>query len=368
MKVVHMIATLDVGGAEKQLITLCKEQVRNGYDVLILPLKGSNTLASEFTQIGGNVSDKVRNKSFISQYFRILIFLNREKKSVIHVHSAKAQLLISLMPFFLRNRFVVSKHDAMQFVPVVSLFLSRLLWRWVQFRCKRVVGISEAIFQQMNHRHESINTKKSIVSYYGISQSDIEEITNVDKQKLRNSWGVAHSTFVIGTVGRLIEEKNQEFMIEVFAKFLNQFPNSYLVICGHGPLEKVLRQRSESLGISNKISILDNIGNAKEIYAGLDLFVLPSLTEGFGLVLLEAMSAELPIIASRVGAIPEVLGMNYRFMFNSTNPDEFLSLLILASNVSIRKKMANETTSRLKIFTSEAMFERIDAVYRSLRF
>ena len=83
-------------------------------------------------------------------------------------------------------------------------------------------------------------------------------------------------------------------------------------------------------------------------------------------MLLEAMSADLPIIASNVGAIPEVLGNNYRFMFNPLNHQELLDTLVSSEKESVRKTVARQTSLRLENFKSEAMFSRMDSIYRSL--
>jgi glycosyltransferase involved in cell wall biosynthesis len=368
MKVVHFIATLDVGGAEKQLLTLCEEQLKHGYEVIVIPLKGSNTLAPEFQSIGVDVRNQLRNRNTVSQYVRLLGFNPGLSGYLIHAHSAKIQLLLTLLPFSLKNRFIVSKHDAMQFISQVPLPISRILWKWVQIRSSKVLTISKSIVHEMNNRKEWIDQKKSTVIYYGMSEKDIFEIGHESRERCRENWGLGNQDFVIGTVGRLVKEKNHLFLLDVFEQLLKVQPNSYLVICGYGPLEKEIREKIEKLGIASKVRILNNVKNTMKVYAGFDLFVLPSLTEGFGLVLLEAMSAELPIVAANVGAIPEVLSENYRFMFNPTRSEELLERLVSSTEMSVRREQSQQTTLRLKNFTSQAMFRNMDSLYRSLQF
>ena len=98
MKVVHFIATLDVGGAEKQLLTLCQEQVAHGYKVTVLPLKGSNALASEFEVSGVEVDNQIRNKGTFVQYIKILSIVLRFSRCVLHAHSAKIQYPLLQLP------------------------------------------------------------------------------------------------------------------------------------------------------------------------------------------------------------------------------------------------------------------------------
>ena len=368
MKVVHFIATLDIGGAEKQLLTLCEEQIKHGYEVIVIPLKGSNTLAPEFQLIGVEVRNQLRDKNTLSQYIQLFSLNLKLSDYVFHAHSAKIQLLLTLLPFSVKNRLIISKHDAMQFISQVPIPISRLLWKWVQFRASKVLKISKSIVQEMNQRKEWIDEKKSRIIYYGMSKKDMFEIRHASREECREIWGLGNHDFVIGTVGRLVKEKNHLLLLEVFEQLLKVQPNSNLVICGYGPLEKEIGEKIEKLGIASKVIILNNIKNAKKVYAGFDLFVLPSLTEGFGLVLLEAMSAELPIVAANVGAIPEVLGANYSFMFNPASREELLERLVNSTDMSVRKELSQQTNLRLENFTSEVMFRNMDSVYRTLEF
>lgn len=366
MKVAHIIATLDVGGAEKQLLTLCREQVRHGYEVLVVPLKGSNNLENEFRLGGVKVDNRLRGKRIWKQWTHLFNLVRNHQSFIFHSHSPKAQLLLSLIPLNLTNGIVISKHDAMPFIPSLPSWLSRLLWKFAQARANRVILISNAIRLEMELRRESILPKKTDVIYYGISEEEIREIQQSNRSKARDAWKISNPTFVIGTVGRLVKEKNHLFLIEVFHEFIKINPNSFLVICGYGPLEDELRQKIEELNIVENVAICSNLKNVKEVYKGFDLFVLPSVTEGFGLVLLEAMSANLPILGSRVGAIPEVLGQDCEFMFNPTNQGELIELLVKAQNSKIRDEYINQTSEKLSYFSSESMFKRIESIYSSL--
>jgi glycosyltransferase involved in cell wall biosynthesis len=366
MKVAHFIATLDIGGAEKQLLTLCREQVAHGYEVALYPLKGANSLKEEFESIGVRVSDKLRNRRTAIQYLAALFSLRELKGSVIHGHSAKAQLLLTLLPISLKNRLIYTKHDAMQFVVRAPRPISRFLWLWVQARSSRVLVISDAIRAEMNARHEDLDWKKAQTSYYGISRHEINEIKNTNRNESRKSLGIKQDTLVIGAIGRFVKEKNQLFLIEVFEQYLKTNANSILIILGYGPLESELKMLVAKKGIQEKVKILDRSHSPKDLYTSFDLFILPSITEGFGLVLLEAMAAELPIIASNVGAIPEVMGMENKFLFDPGNQLELLSLFVDSTMLEVRKKQALELNKRLSTFTSEAMFNRINSVYNSL--
>ena len=104
--------------------------------------------------------------------------------------------------------------------------------------------------------------------------------------------------FVIGNIGRLHEQKNQSFLIDIFYEIQKKKDNAILLIVGKGPLENKLKEKVSNLGINNKVYFLGNRKDVERIYQGMDVFVLPSLFEGLGIVAIEAQVSGLPVIAS----------------------------------------------------------------------
>lgn len=104
--------------------------------------------------------------------------------------------------------------------------------------------------------------------------------------------------FVIGNIGRLHEQKNQSFLIDVFYEIQKNKDNAILLIVGKGPLENELKEKVSNLGINNKVYFLGNRKDVERIYQGMDVFVLPSLFEGLGIVAVEAQVSGLPVVAS----------------------------------------------------------------------
>lgn len=104
--------------------------------------------------------------------------------------------------------------------------------------------------------------------------------------------------FVIGNIGRLHEQKNQSFLIDVFYEIQKKKDDAILLIVGKGPLENELKEKVSNLGINNKVYFLGNRKDIERIYQGMDVFVLPSLFEGLGIVAIEAQVSGLPVIAS----------------------------------------------------------------------
>jgi glycosyltransferase involved in cell wall biosynthesis len=127
---------------------------------------------------------------------------------------------------------------------------------------------------------------------------------------LRRDWGVAPEALLFGTVARLVPQKSLHTLITAFSLVRARRPDveARLVLVGRGPLEASLRSLAAQLGVSQEIIWAGFRTDIPVVMTAMDVFVLSSIFEGFGLVLLEAMAASRPVVATRVSAIPEVVG------------------------------------------------------------
>ena len=142
----------------------------------------------------------------------------------------------------------------------------------------------------------TFKNKKFIVIYNAI---DIDKF--LFKQEVREDFRKElniEDKFVIGNIGRLHEQKNQSFLIDIFYEIQKIKDNAILLIVGKGPLENELKEKVSNLGINNKVYFLGNRKDVERIYQGMDVFVLPSLFEGLGIVAVEAQVSGLPVVAS----------------------------------------------------------------------
>jgi glycosyltransferase involved in cell wall biosynthesis len=169
--------------------------------------------------------------------------------------------------------------------------------------------------------------------------------------------------FVFGTIARLIDEKNIQALIRGFALVRIKCPESSLIIVGYGPLLESLRNLAEDLGISKYVYFTGKQINAIDFLSKMDTFVLPSRTEGFGLVLLEAMSMNLPIIASRVDGIPEVLGDNCGLLFDPKDIGELARLMLSTTDPAINLSLRSASAKRIKQFSIAESERKIRVIY-----
>ena len=159
-RVFHIITTISRGGAENQLLVLCKAQIMNGFDVNVIYLKDEPELQENFEEIGVRVISNLAGKKFYVQPF-ILARLKGIKDSIVHAHLPRAELIafFTLVKFTL----IISRHNAEPFFPGAPSFLSSCLSKMVSIRAKKIITISQAVFDAIINYREIINKKKLTV-------------------------------------------------------------------------------------------------------------------------------------------------------------------------------------------------------------
>jgi glycosyltransferase involved in cell wall biosynthesis len=195
---------------------------------------------------------------------------------------------------------VVSKHNDEPFFrgPGAGL-VARLCAR----RARRIIAISGAVKRYVESNGIAPACKVDVIHYgldLGPGPAGAEEI--------RRGWGVPADGMLIGTVARLVPQKALHVLLQAFRAFSERTgTGARLAIVGRGPLESSLARQAERLGLGDKVIWAGFREDIPAVMAAFDVFALSSEYEGFGLVLLEAMAAGRPVVATRVSAIPEVV-------------------------------------------------------------
>ena len=143
------------------------------------------------------------------------------------------------------------------------------------------------------------------------------------RKELRDKYNLNNKN-VIGHIGRFQPQKNQEFLVEIFSRYLKQDNNAILMLIGQGENEDKVKQRISELGINDKVMLMGVRQDVNELLQAMDMFVLPSLFEGLGMVLIEAQAAGLPCVTSK-DVVPDIVNVtgNVSFVPLNNNADEW---------------------------------------------
>jgi glycosyltransferase involved in cell wall biosynthesis len=353
--VIHVITTISRGGAENQLKVLVREQIKSGYKVEIFYLKDNPELSDSLEALGAKVDHRLFGQNIFLQYL-ILRRVVKQHDGVVHAHLPRAELISTAATKGVG--LIVSRHNAEPFFPGAPRIASIFLSRYVERHSKIVIAISNAVSEFLLQSREIKNVGKLKVIYYGYDTDFIE--TKEKSPRLINTH------FTVGTVARLVPQKDFPTLLKAFQSFLTKFPDSRLLVVGTGVLEKQLIKLSEQLGINEQVTWYGKTNDVNSLIQQMDLFVLPSKYEGFGLVLLEAVQAGTPVIAARNSAIPEVLGTDSEGLFTTGNSDELFQKLVKFHDSSLRENLADEQRTRLEIFNPAAMIKSMNKSYEDV--
>jgi len=200
-------------------------------------------------------------------------------------------------------------------------------------------GVSNAVRDDLRKTIWNI-PKERIITLYNMIDTDLTEPKFLSPEQARLELNISPNHFVFGTIGRLAKNKDQKTLLTAFASIKSQCPNSKLVIIGDGQLETELKNQAEKLKIAEDVIFTGFLADGYRLMKAFDVYISSSIQEAFGRVLLEAMLAKLPIIATRVNGVPEVVG-DCGILIDPANP-EVLSEKMLTLYQSSKLKEIGE--------------------------
>ena len=210
--------------------------------------------------------------------------------------------------------------------------------------------------------------RKIRVIYSGINEESLKK-ESLDREQILKKFGIQPNNFIVGVISVLKPRKGLFTFINAVKMVAQDCPNVKILIIGKGPLKEKLDDQIKSLNLQNQIIFYDYVENIAETYKIFNLFVLPSLTEGFPAVLLEAMALKVPIIATKVGGVPEAIEDGISGILvppqNSKALAEAIIKIYKDSNLS-SKFVENAQIRFKKYFTAEMSARQYEKVYEEL--
>lgn len=334
MKVLHLVDAEGFYGAAAMALELAQEQKRQGHQAGFIcfqtPSSGIGDAQQRFSDAGLEVQGWVMSRWVTPTLVNKLVrFAHELGTDVIHSHGYKGNILLALSPATKRLP-VVSTHHG--YTATKNDRLLRLYYRlnaWALKRLDKVVCVSNAARSQLAANWSRAST---VIIPNGLSRLE----DGADFNALEDS---ATNPLVIGSIGRLAEEKNFPLLIQAFNQLRKEFPSAILQIAGEGPQRSVLENLAAKLDLGDSLQLLGYVENTAAFIQQLTSYVNCSTTEGMPVTLLEVLRQGCPIVASDIAANQELLAEDeLGLLFESGNGSALADALRLTANLSPQER------------------------------
>jgi glycosyltransferase involved in cell wall biosynthesis len=214
-------------------------------------------------------------------------------------------------------------------------------------------------------RHESIPPEKITLVPNAI---DLRRFSpgQITRRDARSKLGLSPDAPVIAGVGRLNSQKNFSLFLDVAAALTPRFPNLRFLLAGEGPEEAMLREKARQLGLTDRIVFAGYIADTRQVYAAADILLMPSRFEGLPMTLLEAMAMNLPVVASKLDGIAEVIEEGREgYLVDSADVSGFVErcAALLENSAKSSELAANARAKIEACFSVERMTSAVESIY-----
>jgi glycosyltransferase involved in cell wall biosynthesis len=312
LRVLHVIESLGVAGAEQALVNLLPELRREGVESEIAVLWSPYDLAQTVREQGITVHElDIRSKwSFARATSQLSHILRKGKFDLAHAHLPGAVFYAAVARG--RTPAVATFHGlSFQFYPA-NTFLRKLRRRaeswWTRYRIDQYIAVSSAVAEHY-HQTLGVSLAKTRVIPNGFPTELLRQDAAPDAHEIRQRFGVRPEDFCIVSAGRFVAQKGHSHLITAVSRLKGRGLTPKVLLFGKGGLQPVLEAQVQDLGLSTQVSLHPALPHQEliSLFHAADLFVFPSVSEGFGMAAGEAMCAGLPVVASNIPGIASLI-------------------------------------------------------------
>jgi glycosyltransferase involved in cell wall biosynthesis len=377
IKIAYILTPIEFGGSEKVNLLFLKNVNKNKFDIqpvlLVRPWENANLFITEIISLGFSpkiIPVALKPLDQGKDYLRILRcfkfsykILSNNNFNIVHSHGYFADIISLPFSKILKIPQISTCHGFLKNNRTFKLynFIDKL---FLKLFCNQIISVSEEL------KNELIKNKIN-ESRITVIQNAVQPINNsneymVNRIPMRKHLSIRDDTFIVGYIGRLSEEKGIVYLIKAIKIIEENHKDIKLFIIGEGPQRSILEGFVKSNKLESNVFFTGFQSNIYEWLAALDIFVLPSLTEGTPMALLEAMAAGVPVIASAVGGVPSVIdnGLN-GFLITPKNSIELSEkILSLLNDSKLRETFSIEGKNKInKLFNIKDWCKKIEHQY-----
>ncbi len=363
-RVLYVIWSLDLGGAEQVVLNLVQNIDPKRFEPQVLCLNDKGRYAEVLERRGIKISAMNKRPKFDPLLIpRMVKFIKKERIDLIHTHLFTANLWGRIAAWLSGVPVIATEHNQDVWKKPFHFFLDRVLFG----ATRKVIFVSKMV-EQFYQSHLSAVDGKACVIYNGIDTGKFSG-ANQAALNLKKEFGFNDGAKVLGMVGRLVPQKGHVYFLDALSMLRAKGHKVCGLIAGDGPMRDELHTYAYDHGLGNFVAFSGFRSDMENVYRAMDVFVLASQYEGFPLVVLEAMAANVPIVATPVGGVVECLRDNENSLLvpfaESKQLAEALEKLLV--NESLRIGLAETALREVQTrFSVEEMARQTEKVYEEV--
>ena len=349
MKIVRLTTLLDFGGQERKYISFTQDPSLLTNDYVFAALGHGGYAEKKIKELGFEVVIFNQNPSIsnLKNIWMLFKWFKKIQPDLVHTAAAEANFHGTIAAKLAGVKVVIAEEIGFPTHSKKAINVFRIVYKF----CNIVICVSQAVKDFLIEIKE-IQPDKGILIYNPVGKPK-----NIERNLSNN--------FTIVCVGRLEKVKNQQLLINVFSRLKDK--NAKLILVGEGRERVNLQKMIDDLGLNDRITITGFSSAPEKYLAQANLFVLPSLSEGFGIAVVEAMQQGLPCLCSSIGGIPEFIEENKTgWMFNPNNENELYEKLEKIKALSAIELYAVGTNARnyvLNNFSEKKYVAELESLY-----
>jgi glycosyltransferase involved in cell wall biosynthesis len=383
VKILRVIARLNMGGPALHVAYLTEGLTKRGYDTTLVSgslARGEDSMAFVADAHGVDVvridelGREISPLRDLLATIRLARLIRRERPQILHTHTAKAGTVGRVAALLAGSRrppiIVHTFHGHVlrgYFGPLRSLFF-RLLERRLAVGTTALIAVSPQVRDDLVALGVAPR-ERFVVIRLGIELDERVAPDHKGRGESRRYLGIPGDRFAVGWIGRMTAVKRTDDVLVAFRRLRDSGVDAVLCMVGDGPDRLQLEQRAHELGVARDTVFLGYQENVAQFYAAFDALVLPSVNEGTPVSVIEALAAELPVVATRVGGVPDVVrdGEDGFLVEAGATADLADRLAQLARDPALRARMGKRGRDHvLPRYAVDRLVEDVDELYRSL--
>ena len=383
IKILRVIARLNMGGPALHVAYLTEGLRKRGYDTTLVAgslARGEDSMAFVADAHGVEVvridelGREISPLRDLMATIRLARLIRKQRPQILHTHTAKAGTVGRVAARLAGSRrppiVVHTFHGHVlrgYFGPVRSLFF-RLLERWLAAGTTALVAVSPQVRDDLVALGVAPR-ERFVVIRLGIELDERVAPEQNGRAESRRYLGIPGDRFAVGWIGRMTAVKRTDDVLIAFRNLRDSGVDAVLCMVGDGPERLQLEQRAHELGVARDTVFLGYQEDVAPFYAAFDVLVLPSGNEGTPVTVIEALAAERPVVATRVGGVPDVVrdGEDGFLVEAGATGDLADRLGRLARDPALRARMGKKGRERvLPRYAVERLVDDVDELYRSL--